>query len=86
MIYQRNCKCTHRFPVCACTEGHAGAALYRRSRTLSSLAGWPAPGIDAAAVARVVARHGRPTPAVVPNTPAADCGCGKPRPVIPEPA
>lgn len=79
MTYKRPCKCPHRFPVCACSEGHAGSALDARSRTLSSLAGWPAPRIDADTVARVIAAYGRPAPTPDSPQPAppGDCGCGK---------
>lgn len=37
----RRCSCPHGFPLCACHERLTGDALLRRSRWLSSLAGWP---------------------------------------------
>lgn len=77
MSYKRPCNCPHKFPVCACSEGVSGPDLLRRSRTLSSLAGWPAPLLDPAEVARIVARHGRPRPEAKPDLPDRDCGCGK---------
>lgn len=39
----RTCDCPHPYPVCVCAEGHQGAALVRRSKFASSLAGWPSP-------------------------------------------
>lgn len=84
MTYHRDCKCSHGFPVCACFESITGNSLDRRSRTLSSLAGWPAPRLDPDTVARVLATYGRPAPAPQPVA-ARDCGCGQSRPTTPNP-
>ena len=73
MSYRRPCACPHKFPLCGCGEGLAGKALLRRSRTLSSLAGWPAPGLDPAEVARVLAKYGKPAAGISPGQ--GDCGC-----------
>lgn len=85
----RSCACSHSYPLCACFEGLSGDALLRRSNWLSSLAGWPAPRLDPAEVARVVAEYGRPVsqmaktpvwlalPRVAPATAAGDCGCNQ---------
>lgn len=49
----RACACNHPYPLCACAEGWRGHELLRRSKWLSSLAGWPGPvTAESAAAAR----------------------------------